>query len=90
MVKKLGIGVGSEIEIVRSGLVIPKIERVIRKQAHLYLTIVFHGSDLHWIDDNLFCLNHMGCRDQIEKTIIHFFETLGNNDGLGPATISTL
>ncbi|ASK78497.1 DNA ligase [Paraphotobacterium marinum] len=90
MVKKLGIGVGSELEIVRSGLVIPKIERVIKKSSpSIPNHCISCGSVLHWIDDNLFCLNHNGCRDQIEKTIIHFFETLGNNDGLGPATIST-
>ena len=89
MVKKLEIGVGSELEIVRSGLVIPKIERVIKKASpSIPNHCISCGSTLHWIDDNLFCVNHSGCRDQIEKTIIHFFETLGNNDGLGPATIS--
>lgn len=93
LVKEKGIGKNAIIRIVRSGLVIPKIEEVI-KPAEPEFPEKFQcpscDSKLQWVDDNLFCLNADKCNDQIEKTIIHFFDTLGNNDGFGASTISTL
>jgi len=93
MVRDKGIGKGSVIRLVRSGLVIPKIDEVIEPAAPEYpkdFKCPSCHSKLEWIDDNLFCLNAAECKDQIEKTIIHFFDTLGNNDGFGAATIATL
>ena len=93
MVREKGIGKGALIRLVRSGLVIPKIDEVIESVAPEYpenMECPSCHSKLEWVDDNLFCLNLANCKDQIEKTIIHFFDTLGNNDGLGAATISTL
>ncbi|MES0328339.1 MAG: BRCT domain-containing protein, partial [Gammaproteobacteria bacterium] len=93
MVRDKGIGKGAVIRLVRSGLVIPKIEEVIESVAPEYpenMECPSCHSKLKWVDDNLFCLNSTTCKDQIEKTIIHFFDTLGNNDGFGAATISTL
>jgi len=90
MVRDEGIGIGTKILLVRSGMVIPKIEAVLEPAEPLIPDVCpCCGEKLVWIDDNLFCVNK-DCRDQIEKTIIHFFETLGNNDGFGPATISIL
>lgn len=89
MVQDEGIGKGTEILLVRSGMVIPKIEQVLVAAAPLIPNFCpCCHQPLTWIDDNLFCTNSE-CRDQIEKSIIHFFDTLGNNDGFGPATIST-
>lgn len=91
MVKEKGIGKGALIRLVRSGLVIPKIDEVIEPVTPDYPEqCPSCHSMLEWVDDNLFCLNSANCKDQIEKTIIHFFDTLSNNDGLGAATISTL
>ncbi len=93
MVKEKSIGKGAIIRIVRSGMVIPKIEEVIEPSAPEFpekLQCPSCGSKLQWVDDNLFCLNSDECKDQIEKTIIHFFDTLGNNDGFGASTISRL
>ena len=93
MVRDKGIGKGAVIRLVRSGLVIPKIDEVIESVSPEYpenLECPSCHKKLEWIDDNLFCTNTANCKDQVEKTIIHFFDTLGNNDGLGAATISTL
>ncbi|MDH3342618.1 MAG: DNA ligase [Gammaproteobacteria bacterium] len=93
MVREKGIGKGAVIRLVRSGLVIPKIDEVIESVSPEYpenMECPSCHQKLEWVDDNLFCLNTDNCKDQIEKTIIHFFDTLGNNDGLGAATISIL
>jgi len=91
MVKKLGIGSGTLIELTRSGLVIPKIERVIIPAAP---QIPEHcpscGSELVWDSDYLYCLNTTKCPAQIENTIEHFFRTLANVDGFGQKTVEKL
>jgi len=93
LVKEKGIGRGAVIRIVRSGLVIPKIEEVVESSVPEFPEKFQCPSchfPLQWDDDNLFCLNSDSCKDQIEKTILHFFDTLGNNDGFGAATIAIL
>ncbi|MGZ5576473.1 MAG: BRCT domain-containing protein [Methylobacter sp.] len=91
MVKNLGIGPGTLIELTRSGLVIPKIERVITPATP---QIPDHcpscGSDLVWDSDYLYCLNTTKCPAQIETTIEHFFRTLANIDGFGQKTVEKL
>jgi len=91
MVKEQGIGPGTLIELTRSGMVIPKIERVIKAQTP---QIPEHcpscGSDLIWDGDYLFCLNNTHCPAQIEHSIEHFFKTLANVDGFGEKTIEKL
>ena len=91
MVKEQGIGAGTLIELTRSGMVIPKIERVITPQTP---QIPEHcpscGSTLVWDSDYLYCLNTSHCPAQIENTIEHFFRTLANNDGFGGKTIEKL
>lgn len=90
MVQDEGIGQGTIIKLVRSGMVIPKIDEVIKPTKPLIPeTCPCCDQALVWQDDNLFCINPE-CRDQVEKTIVHFFDALGNNDGFGPATIATL
>ncbi len=91
MVKEQGIGVGTVIELTRSGMVIPKIERVITAKAP---QIPDHcpscGNELIWDSDYLHCPNTTQCPAQIENTIEHFFRTLANNDGFGEKTIQKL
>jgi DNA ligase (NAD+) len=91
MVKSKGIGAGALIELVRSGLVIPKIERVIEAaEPQIPSECPSCATSLVWDSDNLMCPNKIDCTAQAENSIIHFFKTLGNNDGFGPATISVL
>ncbi|MDP3332065.1 MAG: helix-hairpin-helix domain-containing protein [Methylococcaceae bacterium] len=91
MVKEQGIGPGTLIELTRSGMVIPKIERVIKAQPP---QIPEHcpscSSELIWDGDYLFCLNIAHCPAQIEHSIEHFFKTLANVDGFGGKTIEKL
>jgi len=91
MVKELGIGVGTLIELTRSGLVIPKIERVITpKEPQIPEHCPSCGSELVWDSDYLYCLNTTKCPAQIENTIEHFFRTLANVDGFGQKTVEKL
>jgi DNA ligase (NAD+) len=91
MVRELGIGKGALIELTRSGMVIPKIERVITPATP---QIPEHcpscGSELVWDSDYLYCLNTTQCPAQIENTIEHFFRTLANVDGFGGKTVEKL
>lgn len=91
MVRDKGIGPGALVELVRSGLVIPKIERVIEKVTPQFPE---HCSSCHskvaWEGDNLICLNTTSCPAQIENTMTHFFKTIGNIDGFGPKVIAKL
>ncbi len=91
MVKEQGIGEGTLIELTRSGMVIPKIERVIEpKQPQIPGQCPSCGSELIWDSDYLYCLNSAHCPAQIENSIEHFFRTLANNDGFGAKTIEKL
>ncbi len=91
MVKEQGIGPGTIIELTRSGLVIPKIERVITpEKPQIPEQCPSCKSDLVWEKDYLYCLNNSMCPAQIEYTIEHFFKILRNNDGFGRKTIEKL
>lgn len=91
MVKTNGVGKGAIVQLVRSGLVIPKIEKVIKKvQAKLPDVCPSCGSHLLWESDHLICPNKSDCPAQTENTLVHFFKTLGNNDGFGSSTIEKL
>ncbi|MEE9491963.1 MAG: BRCT domain-containing protein [Gammaproteobacteria bacterium] len=91
MVKEKGIGPGAIIELVRSGLVIPKIEKVVQPvEAHIPDTCPSCDAELVWDNDYLFCTNTQRCPAQLEHSLEHFFKTLGNVDGLGGKTIQKL
>lgn len=85
------IGIGSVIEIIRSGEVIPKIEKVL-SEAHYEMPTECPccNSELVWDSHFLICKNHSGCSEQIKQTMLHFFSTLDNNDGFGGKTVSKL
>ena len=91
MVKSKGIGRGAIIELVRSGLVIPKIENVVQKATpDIPVECPSCHEALVWDSDNLLCPNVGGCPAQIANTIEHFFNTLRNINGFGSATIEKL
>ncbi|MCM8854763.1 MAG: DNA ligase [Candidatus Thiodiazotropha sp.] len=91
MVKSKGVGKGALVELVRSGLVIPKIERVIESvDPDIPEECPSCGSHVVWDGDNLFCPNTTDCPAQAENTMIHFFKTLRNVDGFGPKVIEKI
>ena len=91
LVKDQGLGAGSVIELTRSGLVIPKINKVLKKaEVDIPTNCPSCGHKLSWDSDFLMCLNHEKCQEQITGKIIYFFRILANNDGFGQATIQKL
>lgn len=90
-IRQSKIGVGSVIEIIRSGEVIPKIEKVITiADYEMPTNCPCCNTELEWESHFLFCPNHEGCSEQVKQTLQHFFSTLDNNDGFGGKTISKL
>lgn len=91
MVKTNGVGPGAIVQLVRSGLVIPKIEKVLKAvEPQLAEECPSCGTHLIWESDHLVCPNKTDCPAQTENTLVHFFKTLGNNDGFGPKVIEKL
>jgi len=91
LIKKKNIGIGAILEIIRSGEVIPKIEKIIKKADNINIPAVCPScqSELKWHNDFLKCYNTM-CNAQIEKNIYHWFKTLGNADWFGEKTVQKL
>jgi len=91
LVKQQGLGAGSIIELTRSGLVIPKINKVLKTvEVDIPANCPSCGYQLIWDSDFLMCFNHEECPEQIMGKIIYFFRILANNDGFGQATIQKL
>jgi len=91
LVKQQGLGAGSVIELTRSGLVIPKINKVLKTaEVDIPTNCPSCGNQLSWDADFLMCFNHDECPEQIMGKIIYFFRILANNDGFGQATIQKL
>ena len=92
MIKKLGINTGTEIEIIRSGDVIPKIESVIHQadSVDIPMKCPSCSSVLTWENDFIVCENNIGCPAQVKTSLVHFFNILGNVDLFGPKTIEKL
>jgi len=91
LVQKRHVGIGSEIEIVRSGEVIPKLEKVIKESGRFSIPqeCPACGFILEWNKDFLKC-NNPSCKAKIEQGISHWFKTLGNADWFGIKTIQKL
>jgi DNA ligase (NAD+) len=88
LVREQGLGAGSVIELTRSGLVIPKINRVLKPaKVQIPKTCPSCLGELTWESDFLMCLNHQNCPAQIIGKMEYFFKILGNNDGFGSKTI---
>lgn len=91
MVRDLGVGPGAVVKLVRSGLVIPKIEAVLMPaKPEIPERCPSCDTPLVWEGDHLVCTNTTACPAQAENTMIHFFQTLGNIDGFGPRVIEKL
>ncbi len=91
MVEKLGLGPGARIEVIRSGEVIPKLERLITPSEHVLLPEKCPSCEhpLQWRGDFLQC-THLQCPAQIEQRICHWFRTLGSADWFGIKTVQKL
>ena len=87
-IRNCGIGIGTRIEIIRSGEVIPKLENVleVRGAVERPEACPSCGEPLEWQNDFLKCTNN-ACRAQIEQRISHWFRILGNADWFGIKTI---
>jgi DNA ligase (NAD+) len=91
LVKEQGLGSGSVVELTRSGLVIPKINKVLKPaKVDIPKKCPSCGAKLSWESDFLMCLNHESCGDQIAGKMAYFYKVLANNDGFGQATIKKL
>jgi len=92
LVRDQQLGKGSIIELTRSGLVIPKINKVLKPSEEVIIpnNCPSCGYQLVWDSDFLVCQNHQICRSQNIGRIEHFFKVLANNDGFGVATIEKL
>lgn len=91
VVKEQHLGPGALIEIIRSGEVIPKLEKVLKKAAVLTLPerCPSCAGELVWSNDFLKCKNP-DCPAQAEQQIWHWFKTLGTVDWFGIKTIRRL
>ena len=91
LVVRLQIGPGAEIEIIRSGEVIPKLEKVITPAAHVDHPAACPSCEakLYWKNDFLKCLND-ACKAQAEQRLNHWFKTLGTADWFGIKSIQKL
>jgi DNA ligase (NAD+) len=91
MLQKLGIGPGAQIEIIRSGEVIPKLEAVLKPADIVEIPDVCPvcRTALEKNNDFLKCPNHK-CPAQIEQGISHWFKILGTADWFGIKTIQKL
>jgi DNA ligase (NAD+) len=90
-VKNLNVGLGAEIEIVRSGEVIPKLLAVVAmgKDAVIPEQCPACNAEAKMERDFLVCQGD-ACVAQIEARLQHFFRILGNIDLFGPKTIEVL
>lgn len=90
-IKNLNVGIGAEIEIVRSGEVIPKLLGVIREGAAAIIpdTCSACHASAEMERDFLVCQNP-DCIAKVEARLLHFFNVLGNVDLFGPRTIAVL
>jgi len=90
-VRKEKIGPGAEIEIIRSGEVIPKLEKVITTSKKIKIPdeCPSCAAYVKWEKDFLKCTG-ISCPAQTEQRIYHWFKTLGTADWFGIKTIARL
>jgi DNA ligase (NAD+) len=90
-IRDANIGIGTRIEIIRSGEVIPKLESVLEAKGDAVLPRHCPSCNhpLIWQNDFLKCTNS-ACRAQIEQRLSHWFRILGNADWFGIKTIQKI
>ena len=86
-VKDMGIGVGSIVKIVRSGMVIPKIIDVVKSVKFEMPTI--EGIEIGWNDNEVELITLTETDDQKIKKIISFFKIL-ECDNVGEGVITQI
>lgn len=93
-VVKNGIAKGAIVKVCRSGRVIPFIEKVVSgvlpPESDWCEVCPSCKSPVEVRGDFLHCTNESTCPAQVERTIEHFFKTIGNCDGFGPKIIEQL
>lgn len=89
-----GIGIGAIVEVVRSGLVIPKIEGVVQRADTVKIPEFCPSCNSPTeMDENgkhLLCTNTETCPAQFERTLQFFFQTMGNCDGFGEKAVEKM
>jgi len=93
-----GIGVGGEAEVCRSGSVIPKLTKIIKKaeQVHVPSECPSCNHALVWKNNkddepvSLFCSNGSACSAQVERGLFHFFNIMGNVDAFGAKSLEKI
>ena len=92
LIRELNLGQGAQIEIIRSGEVIPKLEQVIAIGAPAVLPETCPSCDapLSWQRDFLRCENAASCPAQVVHCLRHWFRTLESADWFGLKTIERL
>ncbi len=92
MVRKWGLGIGSEVVIMRRGGVIPHMETVITKGKHpveMPRKCPSCGAKVEMRDDFLYCTNPKGCLRTKLGELSHFVKTI-DCDGFGEKILEQL
>ena len=90
-IRKLSIGKDAIISVTRAGEVIPKLLDVVEATTAFIPTVCPScKTELIWDNDFLICPNRMNCKGQKVAALYHFFNRIGNNEGFGKTTLSTL
>lgn len=92
------IGPGARIEVIRSGEVIPKLEKVLAAADAVNLpeACPVCGDPLHWLkspqsgEDVFLVCGNFACAAQIQERMRHWFRILGTADWYGIKTIEKL
>lgn len=92
IIEKLGVTLGAEVTMVRSGGVIPKLETVVKKTRNAVPTpkkCPSCGYPTEVRDEFLYCTNPKGCRKTKLGELLHFVAVL-EIDGFGDKLIEQL
>lgn len=92
LAKKLGVGVGATVEVMRRGGVIPHLERVITPGPRVLRApgkCPSCGNATRIDGDFVYCTNPRGCGRALVGALKHFLDALGC-EGFGPALLAHL
>lgn len=90
-VKHLGIGLGAELRVIRSGEIIPFTEEVITPAETVTIPDRCPSCDeeIEWQGDFIVCTG-VRCEAQIVRRLHHFFDILGNLDLFGRKSVQKI
>ncbi len=96
-VKDLKLGKGAKVSIIRSGGVIPKLDKVITPAKKVVIPDACPecGSKTAWVTSDggqvaIQCTNTKDCPAQTRTTLFYFFKTIETAKGFGPKTLEVL